>query len=138
MDGKDGGAGNAVADGEVALVIHRGAAHPAIVRVRRLRRLFPDGPCAGGQSSPQLVVTNASLVRRERGAGADVDGVVNDQRLVAAEVSVLKPVHHPVANRIERRGRGGRRRLFDVVEAGGIQRVESRDWQRTVRPFRES
>src|SRR6185436_19383194 len=86
-----------VADGEVAVVIHRGRAHPAVEAVSGAERaLVLDRPVAGRLA--ELVPANPGAIAR-RSIG--VDGVIPGERLIGAVVPVGGAVHRPVRERVD-------------------------------------
>lgn len=77
----------AVTERHVARLVHRDTAHPAITGIGRIRALLENGWRSAGRA--QFVPTNAD-------AGASSYAVVNDQRLVIAEVAIGESVHQTI------------------------------------------
>src|ERR1043166_7547197 len=86
---------NAVADRDVAHLVHRNRTHPTAVRVYRVRPLLEDARRT--RRDAQLVPTDAG-----QRAGAGVDRVVDDQSLVpVGEVAIGEALHQTVGQRVE-------------------------------------
>src|SRR5262249_41353768 len=86
---------HAVADGEVARLVHRDAAHPAVRAVARGGRVLLEDR---GRRPRRTELVPAHAGRPVR---AGVDGVVENERLVIAEVAVPEAVHQAVGERRE-------------------------------------
>src|SRR5262249_37716499 len=95
--GKNRGAGYAVADGEVAHLVHRGAAHPAGGRIRSEGALLDNARRTVWIG--QLVPAHAGLARLPT---ANTNRMVDDERLAdAEEIPVGQAMHQPIAQRVE-------------------------------------
>src|SRR4029078_12503146 len=92
----DGAARRAVAEADVAGLVHRNAAHPAVGRVGNVRSLLVDRQ--GAARIAQLVPAAA---RRALIEEPGPDRVVHHERLVVAEVAVGEPRHQAVRQRIQ-------------------------------------
>ncbi|OQA94793.1 MAG: hypothetical protein BWY25_02671 [Chloroflexi bacterium ADurb.Bin222] len=91
--GIDAAAGHAVAQGEVALSVHRYTAHPAVMGIRGIRALLINRRRPAGVAD--LVPAHAGEI------AARVHGVIDDQRFVIPKVAVGQPVHQPVADGVQ-------------------------------------
>src|SRR5262249_37770357 len=85
---------HAVAEGDVALVVHRDGAHPAVVSVGRISTLLPNVRQYKGVA--YLVPAYSRVV-----AAVGVNGVVGHEGVVVAQVAVSKAIHQPVAYGVE-------------------------------------
>src|ERR671935_1097200 len=126
------GARDAVAEGNVAELVERGAPHPAGVAVRCVRPRLEQRRRAA-RDPPELVPTDPRLIR------ADADRLVDEQRVVVAEVAIREPEHQlVVVERIERRS-AARLRNAAVVRVRAHDPLVLRDRNRggtgeTARP----
>src|SRR5438132_789666 len=124
--GEDGpGARDVVAERDVAGLVHRDAAHPAVLPRGDGRVLWSERPLLkhrprAGARAPYLEPADARMIH-----AVHVDDEITDQGLVAAEVAVLEPPHRPLVDGVERRRRSG---LGDAGEAeeAATGRVEGR------------
>ena len=92
--GIDGRTGGAEAEGQVTVLVHGGAAHPAPGRVRLIGALLENRHRAGGDIA-QLEPTNARYPAR-------TDGVISYDRFVAVgEFAIGQTVHEAIANFIQ-------------------------------------
>src|SRR5262245_35712680 len=83
-----------VADSDVAEPINRGAGHPAVKTIRRIRALLTQ-PDAAVFVDPKLVPAHAAA------AGRSVDRMDGDQRFAARHLTIDEPRHDLVALRVE-------------------------------------
>src|SRR5439155_25905405 len=91
---------------------HR-AAHPGVGAVGLVGALLMDGRAVGRVGVVEFVPADAG----DTGAAAGgVDGVVDHERLIAAEVAIGQPIHEAVVNRFQV---GGRVRLVNALVTGG-------------------
>src|SRR5205085_11291777 len=97
----DGGARWVVAEGDIALAVHRRAAHPTPSRVGLIGALLED------RHRPRGHVTQ--LEPAYAGHAARTHRVVPDHRLVITEITIRQTEHQTVANPIESRSRAGLR-----------------------------
>ena len=94
--------GEAEPEADVARPIHRGAPHPARVRVGRVRALLVDEGVAG--RIPDFVPAHPRAGRTAgRPIGIADHVVIGDEGRVSAHVPVGEPEHHPIAQRVEDR-----------------------------------
>src|SRR3989442_125435 len=89
-------AGYAVADGDIAVLVHGDAAHPAVAAVRSEGALLEHR---------RRRVRATHFIPAYPSAAAGGDGVIDHDRLMVAEVPVGIPVHEPVGERVELRRR---------------------------------
>ena len=113
--GIDAGRGTGVADGQVALPVQGGAAHPAVGRIGGEGGLVDDGEGAGRDVAPEVVVANARVI------DVRIHRVRGHQRFVAAEVAVLHPVHQAVRDGIQLLRRAGLRDVVAVAREDGVK-----------------
>src|ERR1043166_5614247 len=100
----------AVADSEVAGLVHGRASHPAVIAVGRRVGALLIQQRSGARKRPaavaQFVPAHAGLAGAAAGRR---DRMIDDQRLVVTEVTVSETVHEPVAEfaqRVARRAAG--------------------------------
>src|ERR1035437_2171105 len=83
-------AGNTVAEGDIAGVIHSDASHPAVGRIGRVSALLENAGRAAWAS--QFVPPHSARA---------ADRMVDHERFMIAEVTICQAIHKPISERVK-------------------------------------